>query len=116
MGTQIESRDFRGQTAAMMRRLLPRIPQARVQGFERMLGAGEVALALEELVHTVVNRQIPVTGEERDTLYRLVRYMTEHTKPCDEDVLAKLDRLNLNASLEEIRRIDAQLLARRGLG
>lgn len=61
----MEQREFAGLTEAIVVRFLPRIPARYVRGFEQEIRAGEYNLAVENLVLTLVNDQIPVTPPSR---------------------------------------------------
>jgi len=54
---------------------LPRIPDRYVEGFEAELDGGEYALAVENLVLTLVNDQVPVTSAEWEKLHQLLAYL-----------------------------------------
>lgn len=67
---------------------LPRVPPRYVDGFESMMDAGEYALAVDDLVATLVVENVPVTPAERDDLRRLLEATNEPTDRLDRLTLA----------------------------
>ncbi|QSB04781.1 hypothetical protein [Natronoglycomyces albus] len=69
----MDNREFDERTEAIVRALLPRIPDKYASGFEGTLAGGELEVALEDLVYTVVDDQVVVSEWERDVLVELAR-------------------------------------------
>jgi hypothetical protein len=84
----MDDREFFEQAEALVRRLMPRVPQKYVGGFEGTLAGGEHAMVIEDLVYIVVDDKVPLSAEERDLLYRLVQAMYQN-----EELLAMLEGL-----------------------
>lgn len=79
----MEQREFAGLTEAIVVRFLPRIPARYVRGFEQEIRAGEYSLAVENLVLTLVNDQIPVTPPEQEDLRRLLEHLHQPLDALD---------------------------------
>jgi hypothetical protein len=68
-------------------RLLDRVPTAHRDGFASLLAGGELRMAVEDLLTTLVDDQVPVTPAEREDVRRLLEYLKQ---PLD-----KLDHLHI---------------------
>jgi len=80
----MEDWQFHELIVTTVSRFLHRIPVKYVGGFEAELGGGEYALAVENLVLTLVNDKVPVTPAEKEDLRRLVEYLNEPTAALDD--------------------------------
>ena len=81
----MEQWEFDELTEATVNRFLPRIPERYVQGFHSMLYAGELSMAVDDLVHTLSANNVPVTRSEQEDLRRLMDHLGQPT-----DMLANL--------------------------
>ncbi len=79
----MSQQEFHELAHRMVVGFLPRIPDRYVEGFEAELDGGEYALAVENLVLTLVNDRVPVTTAEREDLHRLLDYLNQPTTALD---------------------------------
>jgi hypothetical protein len=73
---------------ATVNRFLPRMPAKYVRGFERVLYAGEFTMAVDDLLVTLVNYNVPVTRTEKEDLRRLLDHLHRPTDMLDDLTLA----------------------------
>lgn len=79
--------EFSELTHTTVTRLLDRVPAKYREGFESLLIGGELRMAVNDLLTTLVDDQVPVTPAEQVNVRRLLEYLKE---PTD-----KLDQLNV---------------------
>ena len=61
MTTVVEQWEFDELTNETADRFLPQMPARYMRDFERMLNAGELAMAMDDLVLTLATNNIPAT-------------------------------------------------------
>lgn len=84
----MEYQEFFELTEQLVEQLMPRIPERYANGFKGILAGGEPGIAVEDLVYTVVDDQIPVSAEEFANLRALAAEHWESTK-----LMAKLEQV-----------------------
>lgn len=67
-------REYSEQVEQVIEAFMPRVPERLVKGFNSMMLGGEYSMAVDDLMATLVKRQIAVTPVERDTLRNLLDY------------------------------------------
>jgi hypothetical protein len=81
--------EFSELARTTLTRFLDRVPAKYREGFESLLTGGELRMAVNDLLVTLVDDQVPVTSADREDVRLLLKYLKE---PTD-----KLDRLNVVA-------------------
>ena len=84
----MDQSEFHELTEATVNQVLDRIPSKYIPGFEAMLDGGEYSMAVEDLVLTLINNQVPATGAEQESLLRLLVYLRQPTTTLDDLTLA----------------------------
>ncbi len=79
----MEYEEFDTLTRATVRGFMGRLPEKYHDGFNGMLFAGELRLAVDQLTKGLERLQIPVTPAERDNLVRMLAYLKEPASRLD---------------------------------
>lgn len=91
--------EFHELAAQTIERFKPRVPAQFAEGLGYPIEGGEYGMAVEDLISIVVDGRTPVAPDERETLYRLARFM-----PKNEELLAKLEHLTLEEADSRLAR------------
>lgn len=84
----MDYREFHELTRSMIELLKPRIDEKWLPAIESAMRGGEATYAVEDLVHIVIDDQIPVSAAELDTLRALAGGLGD-----GGDMLAKLEQV-----------------------
>jgi hypothetical protein len=80
----MEYADFSELTRATLHGMHDRIPAKYREGFEQLLEMGELRLAVEDLLATLEDDQVPITPAERGNLVRMLAYLKEPASRLDK--------------------------------
>ncbi len=85
----MDNAEFTELTEATVRGLLNRVPAKYREGFQVALDGGELTIAVEGLMMTLVDDQVPVTRTEHDNLALLLAHLKQPS--------SALNRLNVRS-------------------